>query len=121
MQLNIITGFDDQLAPTATEMRGMFTGWLAENHPELGITPQTQWMATMPSPVLVVEHYLYFNDEWEMHVMWHMMIPPYDWVRVELRRRFEETTYSLAYEISSRTAQPPLEPVPIDPMNTLWR
>lgn len=121
VQLNVITGFEDQLAPAAAEMRSRFTSWLAENSPELGITSQTQWTGTMPSPLLVVEHYLYFNDEWEMHLEWHVMIPPYDWVRMELRRRFDETAYSLAYEISSRSADPQLEPMPIEPMNLLWR
>jgi len=121
VQLNILTGFEDQLAETAVELRDRFTDWLAENYPELGITPQTQWTGTMPFPVLVVEHYLFFNDDRELHLEWHMMIPPYDWARLQLRRRYEETAYSLAYEISSRSAEPPLKPVLMEPLNQLWR
>ena len=83
---------EDLLAPMAEEMRDRFIPWLAENHPELGIDETTAWDGTIVKPHwLVVSHYLFFSDEWELHVSWHVMIAPYDWARVELRRRYEET------------------------------
>lgn len=71
----------------------------------------------MVRPVwLVVTHYLFLSDEWEMGVSWHIMIPPSDWTRIYLRHRFDEMTPSLAFEISSRAnaTEPPHEIEPPD-------
>jgi len=112
---------EDLVGPEAAPVRDLFIPWLAENHPELGITAETDWTGTIVTPhILVVTHYLYFSDEWEMHVFWHVMMPPYDWARIELRRRFAETAPSLAFEIPSRSAEP-IEVAPIEPSDTLWR
>jgi len=111
----------DLVGPLAAEVRDLFIPWLAENHPGLGIGPATKWVGTIVTPhILVVTHYLYFSDEWELHVFWHVMIPPYDWARIELRRRFRETVPSLAFEIPSRSAAQP-EVRSIEPSDTLWR
>ncbi|MBN1346343.1 MAG: hypothetical protein JXQ73_26885 [Phycisphaerae bacterium] len=113
---------EDLVGPLAVEVRDLFIPWLAQNRPELGITEQTTWTGTIVTPhILVVTHYLYFSEEWEMHVFWHVMIPPYDWGRIELRRRFSETKPSLAFEIPSRSAEPPLQAQEIDPEEALWR
>ena len=113
--------FTDDIAVQAAIERERFIPWLAQAHPELGITAGTEWMGTMPAPVLVVAHYLYFSDEWEMHVEWHVMIAPYDWTRIELRRRFTETLPAIAFEISSRSAVPAQDPIAITPNGWLWR
>jgi len=111
----------DQLGPAAAEVRDLFIPWLAANRPDLGISGATQWQGTIVSPhILVVSHYLYFSAEWEMHVWWHIMIPPYDWARIELRRRFVQTVPSLAFEIPSRSVSPPAVRQ-IEPEGTLWR
>ena len=113
---------EDLLGPTAAEMRDRFIPWLAENQPELGIDETTVWEGTIVKPHwLVVSHYLFFSDEWEMHVSWHIMIAPYDWARIELRRRFEETLPSLAFEIPSVSAPEPLVVNEIQPEGVLWR
>lgn len=113
---------EDLVGPAAAEMRDLFIPWLAENQPALGITADTKWTGTIVSPhILVVTHYLFLSDEWEMHVYWHVMIPPYDWARIELRRRFEETEYSRAFEIPSVSAAAPLQAQSIEPEQTLWR
>jgi hypothetical protein len=113
---------EDLVAPLAAEVRDLFIPWLAENQPALGITAETEWTGTIVTlHILVVTHYLYFSDDWEMHVYWHVMIPPYDWARIELRRRFEETLPSLAFEIPSRSGEPPLDAVAIEPADELWR
>lgn len=111
----------DLVGPLAAEVRDLFLPWLAAERPELGITPQTEWTGTIVTPhILVVTHYLYFSSEWELHVFWHVMIPPYDWARIELRRRFAQTAPSLAFEIPSRSAAEP-EVIEIEPEPTLWR
>lgn len=113
---------DDTLGPAAAEMRDLFIPWLTEHRPALGIDETTAWAGTIVKPHwLVVSHYLYFSDEWEMHVSWHVMIPPYDWARIELRRRFEEMLPSLAFEVPSISASEPLVVSEIDPEGILWR
>lgn len=117
----VISNEPDLVSETAAEMRDLFIPWLAENRPDLGIGVNTKWVGTIVTPhILVVTHYLYFSDEWEMHVYWHVMIPPYDWARIELRRRYRETTPSVAYEIPSRAATN-REVREIEPEPTLWR
>ena len=103
--IEVIPGEDD-LGETASQMRDMFIPWLATNHPELGITTETEWTGTIVNPrILVVMHYIFISDEWEIYLTWHVMIPPYDWTRIHLRHRFTEQRPSSAYEISSIKAQ----------------
>jgi len=116
---SVIDG-EDGLGPAATEMRDKFISWLAANHAELGITTETKWIGTIVTPRwLVVSHYLFFSSDWEMHVSWHVMIPPHDWVRIDLRHRFTEAIPSYAFEISSVSANG--EPHAIDPPESVWR
>ena len=111
---------EDLLLDPAVEMRDRFIPWLAENHPELGITSQTGWTGTIVTPhILVVTHYLFLTDEWEMEVRWHVMIPPYDWAMIYLRRRGVETRPSYAFKIDSVSGN--TAPYMIDPPETVWR
>jgi hypothetical protein len=41
---------EDTLGPEAAEKRDMFVAWLAEKHPELGITDKTVWTGTVVNP-----------------------------------------------------------------------
>lgn len=75
--------------------------WLATAHPELGITADTAWTPEFVSTLLVVSHYAYWSPDWEMTVLWHNMIPPYDWTEVQLRHRWTEAAPSLAFHIDS--------------------
>jgi len=96
--------------PDAT-MRGRVTdaqpyfdrwvGWLATAHPELGITATTTWEPVFVSTLLIVSHYSYWSEDWEMTVAWHVMIAPYDWTEVHLRRRGVDTAPTLAFRIDS--------------------
>lgn len=119
--ITVTSNESDLVGPDATAVRDLFIPWLAENRPDLGITDQTDWTGTIVTPhILVVTHYLFYSAEWEMHVFWHVMIPPYDWGRIELRRRFEEVLPSVAFEIPSRSAAP-IEVREIEPEGQLWR
>ena len=98
---------DVELAATAAEMRDKFIPWLGNWWPEFGITSETEWDRTIVKPgILVVMHYLYFSEEWEMGVQWHVTIPPHDWVRIYLRHRFTEVAPSYAFEISTEGGEP---------------
>jgi len=114
LTVNMPMGPIDELAALATENRDLFVPWLAKNHPELGITSETVWTGTIVRPhILVVMYYLFFSDEWEMGMTWHVTIPPHDWVRIYLRHRTTELQPSLAFEITSKGEQD--EPHAIDP------
>ena len=106
---------ENTLEPEAASMRDKFTYWLSINYPELGITNDTTWNGTIVNPrILVVMHYIFLSEDWEMYITWHVMIPPYDWTRIYLRHRFNETSPSYAFEISSvqEQAQPQIIEVP---------
>jgi hypothetical protein len=119
VSFKVAEGEDDR-QEYAGELLDRFVSWLATNHPELGITDDTAWNGTMVSPVwLVVSHYLFFSEEWEVHISWHIMIPPYDWAKIDLRHRFDELEPSYAFEISSVNATS--EPVPTEVPETVWR
>jgi hypothetical protein len=119
VSFEVAEGEDDR-QEYAGELLDRFVSWLATNHPELGITEDTAWNGTMVSPVwLVVSHYLFFSEEWEAHIEWHIMVPPHDWAKIDLRHRFDELAPSYAFEISSVNATS--EPVPIEPPEAVWR
>jgi len=97
---------ENTLEPEAASMREKFTYWLSENYPELGITNNATWMGTIVNPrILVVMHYMFLSENWEMYVTWHIMIPPYDWARIYLRHRYNQTAPTYAFEISSVQGQ----------------
>ena len=119
VNFEVIEGADDR-KEYAVVLRDTFVEWLDRNHPELNLKSDAEWIGTMVSPQwLVVSHYLFFSDEWEMHVEWHIMIAPDDWAHIDLRHRFDETKPSYAFEISSRAGN--TEPKPITVPETIWR
>ena len=112
----------------AARKRDVFVPWLAANHPELGITAETEWTATYAKVLMpVANYYLFFSEEWEMGLVFHVMIPPDDWAYIYLRHRSTEVRPSYAFEISSLAAHE--EPRAIDPrdapqyldMSEVWR
>jgi len=93
---------EDELGEVAAEMRDKFVPWLTTNHPEFGITSETEWIGTIVNPgIWEVMHYIFFSEDWEMYVTWHIMVPPYDWIKIYLRPRFTEIRSTIAFEISS--------------------
>ena len=108
------------LATYATELRDKFIPWLAENHPELGITNQTEWTGTIVRPhIMVVMYYLFFSEDWGKGLRWHVTILPYDWVEIYLRHRITEVSPSYAFKIPSLEAQD--EPQAVEPEASVWR
>jgi len=108
--------------PYAEEVRDSFIPWLATNHPELGITNETEWTGTIVYPgILVVSYYLFFSEDWEMGVRWHVTRVPDDWAEIYLRKRFTETQPSLGFKIDSYKMVPRPEPHSVDPPESVWR
>jgi hypothetical protein len=107
VEVSVLPG-EDLLGETAAFYHDLFIPWLAEHHPELGITGQTEWTGTVVKPhILVVMYYLFFSPEWEMGLRWHVMIPPHDWAEIYLRHR-SELSSTRAWRIHSVDGQ--LEP-----------
>ena len=96
--------WEDDRGPYARTLLDLFTAWLAENRPELGITPATVFDGSMIAPgLLIVSHYLFLSDEWEVGLSWHVMTPPHDWADIYLRPR-DELLPTLAFRLSSQDA-----------------
>ncbi|MEX1208749.1 MAG: hypothetical protein WEE36_09165 [Acidimicrobiia bacterium] len=95
---------EDDRGPYARELLALFTAWLADNEPDLGITPTTEFSGAMTSPeLLVVSHYAFVSDEWELRLSWHIMVPPDDWSEITLRAR-DELLPTVAYRMASQRA-----------------
>jgi hypothetical protein len=112
-----IMPFTDDRAADAQQYFDTWVDWLAANHPEYGITRSTKWQSTYALALLIVDHYEYFSDDWEMKVSWHIMIAPYDFTEVYLRHRGTETTWTHAYRIDSFSGKTPpyeVEPGPFE-------
>jgi len=91
----------EEVEEYARTLLGLFTSWLAEHQPELGIGPETEFSESFVCPVLVVTHYLFLSDAWEIGLSWHVMIAPHDWAEIYLRPR-EEATPTLAFRLRSQ-------------------
>lgn len=67
-----------------------FVSWLETEHPELGNFSGRTWFPYMTYPqILIVEHWTFLDEDWEFRLCYHVMIPPYDWSKILLRRRGE--------------------------------
>lgn len=91
----------DERAADARPYFDRWVRWLAAEHPELGIAASADWTPVFVSTLLVVSHYSYWSEDWEMTVAWHNMIAPYDWTEVHLRRRGVDAAPSLAFKVDS--------------------
>jgi hypothetical protein len=109
----------DELRAEADGHLAAFMPWLAATRADLGINPDTEWEGVPGAWVLVVSHYLYFSSDWELDLAWHVMVPPDDWCRINLRRRWVEMTPSVAFEISSVAGG--TAPREIEPEPAVWR
>ena len=78
---------------TAVEgMRDAFVSYLSSNKSSFGINETTWWDGFDNAPqILIVEHYLFRSDFWELALSRHVMIAPHDWVKVYIRPRNQIT------------------------------
>ncbi len=72
----------------AYEKLDSFINYFSQNKSEFNISNSTTWdISCNDAGILIVEHYLFKSETWELELSWHVMIPPYDWVKVYLRPR----------------------------------
>jgi hypothetical protein len=96
-----IVPWEDDRSEQGARVLGLFTPWLAENRSELGVDADTPFEGTFVAPeLLIVSHYTFFNDRWEIGVAWHVMTAPDDFAQIYLRDR-SELQPSLAFRIGS--------------------
>lgn len=99
-----VVPFTDELASEARRIFDVFATWLEENRPDVGITSAMEVEGNAVAPMLlVVTHYMYLSEEWEIGLAWHIMIPPDDWADLYLRPR-GELAPTEAFRLSSRAA-----------------
>ncbi len=83
-----IINWSSDISPLVEAMRDEFVSYLTNNHPEFKINESIVWEGFGNSPqILVVEHYLFKSEFWEMELARHVMIAPHDWVTIYLRSR----------------------------------
>jgi hypothetical protein len=97
----VVMPWEDTEASTASDILAVFIPWLAETHPDLGITPAVDFDGVLVAPrLLVVTHRAFFNDEWEIGLAWHIMVAPQDWAQIYLRPR-DQMAPTKAFVLSS--------------------
>lgn len=85
-----VVPWEDDREAQAREVLGVFLAELADEHPEFGLSEATEFEGTMTAPLLlIVSHYGFYTDEWEIGVGWHVMVPPDDFAELYLRPRGE--------------------------------
>src|SRR5574341_662578 len=95
---------EDDLGPMAADLLRLFTEWLNENNPDLGIGPEREFRGNVVAPrLLVVSHYLFVDDEYELGLSWHVTIQPHDWAELYIRPR-DALTPTMAFKVSSWSA-----------------
>lgn len=109
----------DGVRPEAQANFDRWVAWLIAEHPELGITAETTWEPVFVSTLLIVSHYSFWSEDWEVTVAWHVMVAPHDWSEVHLRRRGEDTSPSLAWRMDSVTLLS--APYAVDPPESVVR
>ncbi len=101
--LVVIPGEDD-LGPMAADLLELFTEWLQDNHPDLGIGPEREFDGNVVAPrLLVVSHYMFADEEYELGLSWHVTVQPHDWAELYIRRR-DALTPTRAFKLSSWSA-----------------
>jgi hypothetical protein len=109
-----VVDWPDEIRPLAIELRDRFVAYLERENPELGISSETSWTPTITKPqILVVMHYLFFSEEWEMGITWHVTVPEHAWSRMYLRPR-DQMLPTLGLEIPAYL-DPESMPVPSEP------
>lgn len=99
-----VMAWEDDRGEYARTLLGLFTSWLEDNEPELGIDPATEFSGSYVAPgLLVVSHYLFMSEDWELGLSWHVMVAPDDWAEIYLRPR-SELTPTMAFRMQSQTA-----------------
>lgn len=79
------TLIDSSYAETLLEP---FISYFSEEKLLYQIDQNTTWEGIASGiEIIVVSHFLFKSELWEIEISWHVMIAPYDWVKIYLRNR----------------------------------
>jgi hypothetical protein len=95
--------------------RDEFMPWIMHEHPEYAEILDQKWFAYNTYPqIWVVEHWTFLSQDWEMRICFHVMIPPYDWSMMRLRKRGEaEAEFAARWESDGTIHEIPVSDYPI--------
>jgi hypothetical protein len=99
----------------AMVQRDRFKSWLTARNPafvQLFEAPQLLFL-TYPQ-ILIVEHYTFLTRDYEFRLCRHVMVPPYDWAKILIRKRDTVTPELAAFcETSGNVSEIPVSEYPI--------
>jgi len=84
----------NNLSDLASGKKMEFINWLNQNYPNININNHTEWEIFWTYPQhIIVEHYTLLNNQYELRICCHAMIPPHDWSMIRLRERNTFTAF----------------------------
>lgn len=68
------------------------------------------WTGFYPYPPPdIVSHFVCLHGNWRINLLWHVMVPPYDWVRVFVYNDEEEVAWGVLMDSGNRPREIPPE------------
>jgi hypothetical protein len=100
--------------PDAIIKQDELIDWLEVEHPEFGTFSGESWFAYVTYPAhLIVEHWTFLYEKWEMRICYHVMIPPHNWSKLWLRPRGEvDGVFAAKREYDGTTYEIPVSDYP---------
>jgi hypothetical protein len=98
----------------ATTYRDQAINFLNTMHPEIiseygnMLTYNWQGFWQFP-PLLVVSNYVFLTNNWRCNVLWHIMIPPYDWKKIFIYNDIEDVCWGVNIDTDGNITEIPCE------------
>jgi len=107
-------GWTSENLNEAVIKRDELIDWLEVEHPEFGTFSGEDWFAYVTYPAhLIVEHWTFLYEKWEMRICYHVTIPPHNWSKVWLRPRGEvDAVFAAKREYNGTAYEIPVEDYP---------
>lgn len=101
-----------ELEAEAVQIRELFATWLAENRDDLGVSPSGAWSDMLSPHVIgdIVGEAEFVSSDWHVHLFWlrgECVAPFSKWAFADLRRRFVEPAFSIAFGTLDACDNPP--------------
>ena len=100
--------------PDVIIKRDELIDWVEASHPEFGTFSSENCFAYITYPAhLIVEHWTFLYEKWELRICYHVMIPPYNWSMLWLRPRGEvDPIFAAKKESDGTTYEMPISEYP---------
>ena len=96
------------------EKKDELLDWFETTHPDYeNISDMTWFPYRTYQEVLVVEHWTFLNDDYELRICCHITIPPFNWSKMSLRPLGEiEPVLAFKREYDGQTMEIPVSEYP---------